>query len=41
MITRMMSLVLLLWILPAQAYTPPTGFRGIPWGTLASTLQDS
>ena len=31
---------LILGSLEAQAYTPPVGFRGIPWGTLASTLQD-
>ena len=36
----LLTCVLALWILPAQAYTPPTGFRGIPWGTDVSTLRD-
>ena len=30
---------LMLWTVPVQAYTPPSGFRGIAWGTLASTLE--
>ena len=31
MIARMMSLVLLMWILPVEAYTPPTwAFAAFP-----------